>query len=264
LLIPALALAFDDVPADHQYSEAISDLSQRGIISGFGDGTFGPAKPVTRQQFAKMIDRTLGLPVDESMSSPFTDLGADILAPGPGVDNLYPHEYVAAAWNHGITTGITPTSFGPFNNISRAQVVTMVVRALEMLHPTLLTSPDAGYANTWGASFSSIHGPNARIAESNGLLAGLPLTGTANDPWAPMPRGEVAQVLHNVLESLDDTGGPPTTPPTTGGPPTTPPTTGGPPTTPPTTGGPPTTPPTTGGPPATPPTTAPQPPPPGG
>ena len=75
-------------------------------------------------------------------------------------------------------------------------------RAVKALHPTLLTPPAAGFTNTWGTSFSTIHGPNARIAEANGLLAGLPLTGAANDPWAPMPRGEVAQVLWNVIQML--------------------------------------------------------------
>ena len=199
-------ISFLDVPPGHPYHNAILGLAGMGIVSGYpvsGGTEFRPANPVWRAQFAKMIDGTLELAVTEDMAlPPFTDLGVDILVPSPGVDNLYPHEYVAAAYDHSITTGITPTTFAPYSDISRAQVVTMVVRAVQALHPTLLTPPAAGYANTWGTSFSDIHGPNARIAESNGLLAGLPLTGAASDPWAPMPRGEVAQVLWNVVEML--------------------------------------------------------------
>ena len=74
----------------------------------------------------------------------------------------------------------------------------MVVRAMQRLHPGALETPGTGYVNTWGTSFSATHGENARIAEFNGLLAGLPLSGAAADPWAPMPRGEGAQVLWNL------------------------------------------------------------------
>ena len=79
----------------------------------------------------------------------------------------------------------------------------MVVRTLQNLHPDALQPVPGSYVNTWGTDFSPIHGPNARIAESNGLLEGLPLTGAANDPWAPMSRGEVAQVLWNMMGLID-------------------------------------------------------------
>jgi hypothetical protein len=51
------------VPDTHPYKTAIADLSKRGIIAGFEDGTFRSNACVTRQQFAKMIVKTLGLTV---------------------------------------------------------------------------------------------------------------------------------------------------------------------------------------------------------
>jgi len=190
---------FVDVPPGAPYYAAIQGLYEAGIVSG-EDGPLGPEfrpnNAVWRQQFAKMICGVLDLAVTEGMTSPFTDLGAD------NPTSLYPNEYVAAAFANGITTGTTPTTFGPYLEISRAQVITMGVRALQTLHPTLLAPPPTGFTNTWGTSFSAIHGPNARIAESNGLLDGLPLTGAANDPWGVMPRGEVAQFLWNALQKL--------------------------------------------------------------
>ena len=132
----------------------------------------------------------LGLTVTEDMTSPFADLGDDV------PDNLYPHEYVAAAYANGITTGITPTTFGPFFDITRAQVVSMVVRAAQTLRPPgFLATPPADYVSTWGA-FSPTHQENAAIAEYNGLLFNLDLT--ALGPWGKMTRGEVAQVLTNL------------------------------------------------------------------
>src|SRR5680860_986217 len=122
---------------------------------------------------------------------------------------LYPHEYVAAAYANAITTGITVTSFGPYREITRAQVVTMGVRALENLYAGVLAAPPVDYNNAWGTGFSPIHGPKARIAEYNGLLDGLgtdvahPTGNLAGlDPWGVMPRGEVAQFLWNVMALL--------------------------------------------------------------
>lgn len=190
---------FVDMQPGDPYYTAIQGLYEAGIVSG-DDGPLGPEfrpnNPVWRQQFAKMICGVLDLTVTEGMTSPFTDLEDNIPT------KLYPNEYVAAAYAYGITTGTTATTFGPYLDISRAQVVTMVVRALQTHDPTLLSPPPIGFTNAWGVSFSAIHGPNARLAEANGLLAGLPLTGAAKDPWASMSRGEVAQVLWNALQKL--------------------------------------------------------------
>jgi hypothetical protein len=184
---------FVDVPADHPYFQAINQLGAQGIIVGYeaDEGReFRPEEPVWRAQFAKVIDGSLDLPVTEDMTSPFIDLGPDV------PDNLYPHEYVAAAYDNGITTGLTPTTFGPFVDISRAQVVSMVVRAAQLLRPPgFLATPDPDYHSPWGA-FSPTHQANADIADYNGLTAGLDLASL--DPWGSMTRGEVAQMLVNL------------------------------------------------------------------
>ena len=85
----ALALGFTDVQPGDDYSEAIADLSDQGIINGFTDGTFRPGELVTRQQFAKMIVLTLGLPVTEDDICPFSDVERS------GSNSLYPDNYVA-------------------------------------------------------------------------------------------------------------------------------------------------------------------------
>jgi hypothetical protein len=171
-------------------------MADLGIINGYADGTFGPGDPVRRWQFAKMIDGSLSLPIFESDTSPFTDLDADDLL---AIDM---NEYVAVAFKNGITNGATATTFGPYMYISRTQVVTMVVRAVQGTTPSALATPTPGYTNAWGTGYSSTHGPPARIAEYNGLLAGIDLAGVANDPYSRMPRGEVAQILWNMMDLL--------------------------------------------------------------
>jgi len=199
-------VAFSDVPGDHSYAAAIDDLSSRGIINGFADGTFGPGKPVTRQQFAKMIARTMGIPVSESDVCHFGDVQA-----GGYADPLFPDNYIAACAKYEITKGTSPTTFSPGAQISRAQVVTMVVRAVQKVQPDIALADIS--PSTWGNNFDPLHGPTAAIAQGSGFLLGLPLADL--DPWGVMPRGEVAQVLHNVLLLIDSTSQSTTTTSTT-------------------------------------------------
>ncbi|MHB1345078.1 MAG: S-layer homology domain-containing protein [Thermoleophilia bacterium] len=186
--LAAPAVAFPDVAAEHVYATAIAELSTRGVITGYSDGTFRPDAPVWRQHFAKMIVLTLGLPYAGVTTCPFTDVTKSY---------PYPAGFVAVAFANGITNGKTASTFAPTAEISRAQVITMVVRAAQELLPGRLDAVPEGLTGTWGVGFDPTHGPNALVAEYNGLLAGIPL-GTGG-PLASMPRGEVAQVLHNLL-----------------------------------------------------------------
>jgi N-acetylmuramoyl-L-alanine amidase len=194
---PASARSFPDVSATHPYADAISAVSDRGIMSGYTDGYFGPADPVTRQQFAKMVVLALDLPVTETDACAFTDVAS---ATGP--DPLYPDHYVAVAAAHGITKGASATAFAPWRAINRAQLISMVVRGSGAEFPGALASPPAGFTPSWRPSFSPEHGQSARTAQFNGLLAGLPLS--TMDPWGPMARGEAAQVLSNLLARKAD------------------------------------------------------------
>lgn len=191
--------SFFDVYPTNPYYGAITDLAGRGIITGFQNGNFGPNDPVTRQQFAKMIVLTGGYPVSEVDVCPFTDVAVS----GPG--SLFPDNYVAVCAERGIAVGKTSTKFDPYANITRYQVLSMVVRAALDLRPSLLAIPPAGWESSAGWDLDATHGANAARAEYNGLLVGLNLA--ALDPKGNMTRGEVAQVLHNLLIAL--------TPPTT-------------------------------------------------
>ena len=78
-----------------------------------------------------MIVKTLGLPVSAGDVDPFPDV-----SPGQDQSDLfYPDKYVAVVWENHITTGITPTTFGPSANVTRAQFVTMVTRAANLSDP---------------------------------------------------------------------------------------------------------------------------------
>jgi hypothetical protein len=158
------------------------------VIGGFPDGTFKPERQVSRQQFAKMIVLALGYPVSLADSSPFRDVASNLDANDP----LYPNHYVAVCAAHSITQGKRPGEFAPYDNMTRAQLITMVARAAN------LPGPPAGFAPVF-ADFSPDHYPWARKAASAGLLNGLTGMGPGYDFFAPATRGEVCVLLYNLL-----------------------------------------------------------------
>ena len=182
---------YDKASTADLYDTALADLKSRGIMVGDASGDMHPDDPVTRQQFAKLIALTLGLQVTEVDVCGFKDVARS------GADSLYPDNFVSAVAARGITTGLAGGLFGPYKDIARGQVVSMVVRAVQALRPQVLAQPPAGYRATWDAPLSPTHNLNAALAEHNGLLDGLPLEDL--DPWGAMSRGEVAQVLYNLV-----------------------------------------------------------------
>jgi hypothetical protein len=177
------------------YYAAVVGMKDANIINGYetAEGNeFRPGNPVLRAQFAKMVVGAFGLRVTENMKPQFGDLGWD------DPNDLFPHQYIAAAAGAGITQGTGSGNYSPWNAITRAQVVTMIVRATQTLSPGTLLTPPAWYEGTFG-DFSGAHAENMRIAEYNGMLQGLLGFSSTWDPWQNSTRGEVAEMLWNVL-----------------------------------------------------------------
>lgn len=65
---------FPDVPSNHWAYEAVSDLSRRGLVKGYPDGTFGGDRLLTRYEFAEIVYRALqnGVQVDEQLVTEFS------------------------------------------------------------------------------------------------------------------------------------------------------------------------------------------------
>lgn len=65
---------FPDVPSNHWAYEAISDLSRRGLVEGYPDGTFGGDRMLTRYEFAQIVYRAIqnGVQVNEHLVTEFS------------------------------------------------------------------------------------------------------------------------------------------------------------------------------------------------
>lgn len=188
---PVVAGVFSDINESSQYGAAVVNLADSAVVSGFKDGTFGANLPVTRAQVAKMICGMLGIADEELTSTPFVDLDE------MGADH-YPHMYIAALFSLGSIKGTGANSFSPWETVSRAQLATILIRALRTLDSSGLAEPSASFVSCLG-DIDPSHDDDMRIAEYNGLLGGLDGFGSSWDPWAPATRGEVAQLLYNLL-----------------------------------------------------------------
>lgn len=105
------------------YEDAVNKLVYLGIIAGFPDGTYRPAEPVTRAQFAKIIVTALG--VGEAAqyaagATKFADVPADHWATG----------FINVAVDLGIINGYPDGTFAPENSVTYAEAIKMIVAAL--------------------------------------------------------------------------------------------------------------------------------------
>ncbi|UXJ71288.1 S-layer homology domain-containing protein [Lysinibacillus fusiformis] len=70
----AATTKFKDVPSSHWAYKAITEVAQKGLVTGYADGTYKPSAQVTRAEFATFLSRVFD--GKERTPSKFTDVGA--------------------------------------------------------------------------------------------------------------------------------------------------------------------------------------------
>lgn len=108
---------YTDVNAGDWFNNAISTLSNAGIVTGYNDGTFRPNQPITRGEMAKIIANFANL---SKGGKTFSDLSGH-----------WSKTYVELAAGNGWIAGYPDGSFRPDQKITRAETVTMINRVLE-------------------------------------------------------------------------------------------------------------------------------------
>ncbi|MFJ7949946.1 S-layer homology domain-containing protein [Lysinibacillus sp. NPDC096418] len=115
------ATTFPDVNSSTEEGKAIISLADRGIISGYPDGTFKPANAITRTQAAKILAGILELDTENVINPQFKDVK-------PSDEN---YGAIAALANAGIISG-SNGYFNPTKNITRGQMSKMIVRGFDL------------------------------------------------------------------------------------------------------------------------------------
>lgn len=112
---------YSDVPGNKWYNNAVSTLSNMGIICGYPDGTFRPDAPITRAELAKIAAGFFSDPrVAATYDGRFSDVhGAEWYI-----------SYLMTALEEGLIEGYPDGSFRPNRPITRAETCTIVNRTL--------------------------------------------------------------------------------------------------------------------------------------
>ena len=108
---------FSDMPDPSWWSHAGLDYCvERGILSGVGGGRISPSGLTTRAQFVQMLYSLHGKP-KVSGALPFADL-----------PELWYRDAILWAYQTGVTSGTSDTTFGPYDPVTRAQVATFLMK----------------------------------------------------------------------------------------------------------------------------------------
>ncbi len=118
-LTPSGAFTDDD---GSTHEAAINRLAASGVTNGCGAGIYCPEDPVTRGEMASFLARALGL----------GDPGRDAFADDDGSVHEWAIDAVAKA---GITLGCATGRFCPEENVSRAEMASLLARALDLGDP---------------------------------------------------------------------------------------------------------------------------------
>lgn len=115
---------FSDVPTDFWAYPFITALAARNIISGFPDGTFRPEDPVTRAEYAAMLQKAFDKPAELPAVS-YKDVDADFWA----VDAIQ------EVSRNGFLAGYPNNVFQPTQQIPRTQALVALASGLELPRP---------------------------------------------------------------------------------------------------------------------------------
>ena len=181
----------------HWAEEDVEKMAGKLIVEGVAANAFAPDRSITRAEFATLLIRSLGLAANENGSAPFHDVRAsDWFA-----------DAVATAAEAELVNGDPDGSFRPNDNVTRAEMSAMIVRAKAYATgttPQMTITPGqvdaalAGYADRHLLAWSKT---DMAIAVRDGVVQGL--TETSLAPNAPATRAQAAVMLKRWLTNID-------------------------------------------------------------
>lgn len=177
--------AFDDVPADDRYYEAISSLYSKKVVAGVSEAKFAPDANVTRWQMALFISRAKTGITDDSHwregDLVFEDCSNYLGA-------------IQYSYTQGVIKGVSQTRFAPDNNITLRDGLIMAVRALGYEKEDEGVDESEKKYNAGGPEYWK---PYYIKALEIGLLRNL----NDLDMTKALSRAETAQLIYNMLNA---------------------------------------------------------------
>lgn len=150
-------ISFADYDAAMYEFFTMEQLSRTGVIVGNEKGEAKPFDNVTRAEAAAMVMRFAGLETTQKM-----DLGTVFEDVSEG-DWFYPA--VMSAYQCGIVSGDSDTTFSPYRDVTREEIVSMTARALQYAglrcpKPTAVNNADEDMISDWAVAAYDVIGGN--------------------------------------------------------------------------------------------------------
>ena len=183
---PAAAVTYTDV-GERWFAGAVAFVTEKKLMDGLTETTFGPDENMTRQMLAVALYRLAGSP-EVTAENPFTDVAADAAY----------KDAVVWAYSVGVVNGVTETTFNPDGNIQRQAIAAMLARYLgvdaEEGDVSAFTDADAiqDYAKaamSWAAKNELLKGDTKGAVDPRGNATRAQVA-TILERFAPMAEGK--------------------------------------------------------------------------
>lgn len=177
---------YRDVRSTAWYYEDVAYVTRNDLMVGTGTMTFSPDGEMSRAMLVTVLYRMNGSPSVAGMTMPFQDVPGD----------AWYTDAVTWAYNCGIVSGMSPTTFAPMVSITREQMMTMFYGyAVYMDYNTMAVAdlsafPDGGDVSSWAEA-------EMGWAVANTLISGVKESdGVYLRPQGTATRAEAAAILH--------------------------------------------------------------------
>ncbi len=125
---------FSDVPETSEFFPAVRALAQKGIVQGYGDGTFRPSMGITRAEAVKILLATDGFQPKDNDELSITNLKGENppslppLSKGEGFSDVsgWAEPWVAEAVRRGMVSGFPDHTFRPAQELTRAEALKLI------------------------------------------------------------------------------------------------------------------------------------------
>ncbi|OUL17756.1 S-layer homology domain-containing protein [Nostoc sp. 106C] len=178
---------FSDVSSNYWAAQFIQQLSQRGVIAGFPDGSFRPEEAVTRAQFAAMVNKAFQKSPQRQAIN-FTDVPS----------NYWAYSAIQQAYTIGFLAGYPGNRFEPNQVIPRQQVLVSLANGLEY-SPNSTVESTLQYFNDASNIADYARSPIAAATEKQ-IVVNYPNVKFLN-PTATATRAQVAAFIYQALVS---------------------------------------------------------------
>lgn len=168
----------------HWCGEYVRHLSEKGIISGYDDGTFKPDKAVTRAEFTKLVVSALGFKIEGDCD--FSDVSKD----------SWYYGYISTGVKNGLVNGYE-NQFKAEELILRQEAAAIIFRAIGTGEAGDLTS--LSYKDA--ADIADYAQEAVAVLTEKGLLSG---DGEYFSPRKSTTRAEAAAMIYRLLNYIEN------------------------------------------------------------